>query len=315
MQTLIFPTFAVASGVFLFSLGIFPLLRHIGIRKGFVDNPLADSLKIHKKPIPYLGGFGVLSGLFLASGLLAGFFPWLGDAPVMTAVLILATLAWLFGFFDDIKWQKRSTHHLAVKIASQIFLSAVMSIGIGWPTLPSLAVIFAYAFAYLLLINASNMQDGLDGLLAGVTLISALGIGALALIWNQPLALAVTIALTASCSAFLFFNFNPASIFLGDNGSYTLGSLIAFSLYFLHAELTAYAVLGLALIVGMPLVNVFFVSVRRVRSGQSPLVGDRCHIYDILHRALGSVKKAVLSYYGMQFILVLLGFIVLMLNV
>jgi UDP-GlcNAc:undecaprenyl-phosphate GlcNAc-1-phosphate transferase len=149
-------------------------------------------------------------------------------------------------------------------------------------------------------INALNMEDGLDGLAAGMTLLSALGFVLLSIQMQQSFTLLVSSILGGIMVGFLLYNFNPASIFMGDNGSYFLGFVLAYlavSFTSLDRFLTFF---GPILIIGGPVLDVAYTILRRLKRGVSPFAGDRSHFYDQLMQKGLTVRQTVLICWAMQ---------------
>lgn len=294
---------------------VIPPLKRIAYFFRLTDDPHLDLLKIHTRPIPFVGGCAIELSLSVSIGLLmSGVIPNpLPAAPALgylVGTLSISILVLLFGFWDDLKWRIRTESALAKKIFSQI-LMAVCAAAIFLATdmepiigVDELAVGVISGFVLLVIVNASNIHDGLDGLLAGLTLVSALGFLLFFLIHDHLLGVALASILAGSLTGFLIFNVPPASIFLGDNGSYLIGGLLTILLFLSMNSASVLGILGPLLLVGMPLVNLAYVISRRILTRQSPISADRYHIYDRVHRATGSVKKTLIIHLAAQCLLV-----------
>ncbi|MDO8490207.1 MAG: MraY family glycosyltransferase [bacterium] len=277
-----------------------PLIRQYAIRLHLTDNPTGDALKIHKNPIPFVGGIGMLAGL--TSGLLIA-------NPQHTGPLVLVIcISLAFGLLDDLFLHHRSSTSLAAKILSQLFLGGICVFLLNRANLlPENIPTLAIGFAFLFVVNATNLNDGLDGLLSGIALISGIGfLFAFSHLGMRDGALlsAMLIGITAG---FLAFNLPPASIFMGDNGSYLLGALFSILGILLINTQGSSAILGTLCIIGMPILNACFVSVRRIAAGQSPLVGDRLHLYDMIGQRTGNLHATLFINYCIHGILVITG--------
>jgi len=141
--------------------------------------------------------------------------------------------------------------------------------------------------------NALNMQDGLDGLAGGITAISLIGFLILSILSSTTLPLILSLALLGGIIGFLVYNWNPASIFMGDNGSHFLGfSLAILAIMFSgHPIYNLKQFIGPMLIIGLPIIDASWAIIRRVSKGQSPMQGDRGHLYDRLRQKGLSTKK------------------------
>jgi UDP-N-acetylmuramyl pentapeptide phosphotransferase/UDP-N-acetylglucosamine-1-phosphate transferase len=263
----------VASGAFVASLAVTPMAAAFARRVGMLDHP--GPLKPHARAIPYLGGIGVAVGT--AIGAIA-FHPWL--------VLPLG-IALNLGIADDASPLPPSTR-LIGEVAVGIVLASVVATRFPGPL--SFALV---TLATVALINGANLLDGLDALCASVTLVAAIGFAVILHGDARYLAL----ALGGAVLGFLVFNLPPASVYLGDGGAYFLGAVLA-------ALLAASwgpggqpraGIAGIALVT-VPLLELAFAVLRRVRARRSPLTGDRDHPYDRLVRRGWSSQLAVTLY-------------------
>ena len=164
---------------------------------------------------------------------------------------------------------------------------------LGWLSLP------LTVFWFLLVLNALNLIDGLDGLASGITLFVAL---TLLIVWDSPSNLIVAMALAALAGAslgFLRYNFHPASIFLGDSGSYFLGyNLAALSILGSLKSEAAVAILIPIVALGVPVIDALWSPVRRFILGQRIFTPDRDHIHHRLLKLGYTHRRAVLLLYA-----------------
>lgn len=261
------------------------LLRHVAIARGWVDTPGSDPLKIHSRPIPLVGGPGIVLGSLVALLLAAGL---TGD-PLAALVSAPAVIVAVLGFYDDLVGLRQSVR-LVVEVAAVLILVIVGAKARVFE-LPVLAggALGLTAFAVLVLlyvvggINAVNMQDGLDGMAGGLTLISCAGFVLVAARLGDAFSVQVSAALAGSLCGFLVFNLPPASVFMGDCGSYFLGFAVASLALLLGAKSgTVMGFVGGILLVGVPVLDAAAAVGRRLLSGESPFSGDRRHFYDRL---------------------------------
>ena len=316
-------TFPVLLGL-IFLLGglvcaaVLPLIKRGARLFNFTDNPANDGLKIHNKPIPFLGGLAILvsiAAVALGSTVAEtfGVFGVLYASPTLWTVFLAGIVVWLFGLWDDLKWQVRSTPALLQKIVSQIVMATLASVLLmsadAGVILSTSTLVGSLIGAVLLitLINASNIIDGLDGLLAGLVALSSLGFFVIFLHEQNALGMIIAALTGGAALGFLLHNFPPASIFLGDNGSYLFGFLVSVQMFFALKILSPLLILSLLLVVGLPLVNCIYIIIRRTLKKQVPLLADRDHFYDALHRRVGSIKKTLFILYGIQAALVVCG--------
>jgi UDP-GlcNAc:undecaprenyl-phosphate GlcNAc-1-phosphate transferase len=290
-----------------------PLFKWMAGGLKLVDVAGADPLKIHSSPIPFVGGLGMVSGCLLALALIFRSQPQHSTAWIAALGLCAAVL----GLCDD-----RLTVRPAIRLMAEMAIGGAFAatglatglfsqlwvwvaergtIGYG---LIIVMVIFFVAGA----INAVNMQDGMDGLAGGVALISCLGFATVGFLLGHALAAALAVALAGALAAFLIYNFHPATVFMGDNGSYFLGFMLsAIALMLIFAAGNAMSFLGGALIIGAPVFDAAFAVVRRLSRGVSPFAGDRSHFYDYLAKRGLSTRKVAMVSYAMQICFVLIG--------
>ena len=303
--------------IFLFMMSLvasavsIPLFKKIGIKLDWYDDPGTDLLKIHKKPIPYIGGAGIILGFALVLSLAAVL--GIGEVIRIISVLSLAIVVFLFGFWDDVRWKKtgRPMMKLSFLLGIGLVCAVVLDIaGINFKFLtnPVLAVLLA-GFYIIGAMTSVNMQDGIDGLagsLAGITLI---GFVVLSLVFGNLFFASLAIGLLGGIVGFLVFNWNPAKVFMGDSGSHLLGFLLAvLAIGFTgNPFLSEGKFFGPVFMIGLPVFDAALAISRRLISGQSPFLGDRRHLYDILLLRGLSVKRTVFVCCIIQVVMVILG--------
>ncbi len=240
---------------FVAALALTPLARRASFALGILDRP--GPLKTHREPVAYLGGVAVFAALGAVLGV---------NHP---ALLIPLGLVAALGVADDVR-----TIPPVLRLLMQASIGIIA--GIVEPA-PGRFGLLGTAALVVVLVNAVNLIDGMDGLAATVVAISALGF---ALVGGGA-----TLPALAVCGAllgFLVFNRPPARIYLGDGGSYLLGTALALlAARALEGQGRA-AWIALPLFVGAPLADTAIAVVRRQRSGRSWLAGDRSHVYDQL---------------------------------
>jgi len=308
---------AVAACAFAVSLATIPVFKLLAVRYRFVDAADDDPLKIHKAPMPFVGGLGIALGCAVSLAVAAVAQP--GVLPAVGLVLVVGLGAVALGFFDDV-----SNIRPAVRLSVEVLVGAAVGAGglalaLFEPSVfarfgPAAAAAFVvFAVFYVVgAINAVNMQDGLDGLAGGVVLISCVGFVALGAARGNGLVVALGLALGGALAAFLVYNFHPASVFMGDNGSYFLGFLVAvMALAATSAHGTPAGLAGGVLMVGVPVFDAAFAIARRLRRGVSPFAGDRSHFYDYLAQRGLSTRAVALTSYAIQAALVAAGALLL----
>jgi UDP-GlcNAc:undecaprenyl-phosphate GlcNAc-1-phosphate transferase len=284
----------------LLSLVLTPLVRRLAIRLGNVDHP--GGRRVNKAPIPRGGGVAVAISFLLVA--LAGI--WLngqtGDVPVPRNI----EPAELVGLLA--RWQLLGQLALALIAV----LAGITVTFIANPFGPGNIVLtgpFAIGFSMLWIlgmINSINFIDGLDGLSSGIALIAAATLGLISLTTDirQPFIGILCFGLAGSLLGFLRWNFHPASIFIGTSGVMFVGYTLAV-LSILGTAKVAVALL----VLGVPIIDTFWIIVRRMRAGSSPFTPDRGHIH---HRLLDlglSHSQTVLVIYGLCILLAVLSLV------
>ncbi len=292
----------------LLSLVLTPLVRRVVLRYEIVDRP--DARRVNVVPVPRSGGVAVSAAFLLVATAFLLLNGALGFVPVPTtfkpsgaiALLLGGAAAAALGAADDLfdlraRWQ----------LAGQIVLAGgavALGIAISFINNPLGGAVlrfdgaFAAGFAMFWIIgmiNSINWIDGLDGLSTGVALIAAVTLGLISLSTqvDQPLIAVLCFALAGALLGFLRWNFHPASIFAGTSGVQFVG----YTLAVLSVLGTAKVAVAL-LVLGVPIIDTFWIIVRRVSQGRSPFTPDRSHIH---HRLLDlglSHRQTVLAIYG-----------------
>jgi len=286
---------------FALSLILTPIFRDIFRSYGMVDQP-DGGRKIHKYPIPRVGGMAIACsyvGCFLIV-------PWLsrnpfeGELSLVWNVLPAIGVIFAVGVIDDLwglkPWQKLFGQLAASGLAYFGGVRIVDVVGIHSASWWSLPVTILWL---LTCTNAFNLVDGMDGLAAGVGLFATLTIFLAAVLHgNTPLAMA-TFPLAGCLLGFLCYNFNPATIFLGDSGSLLIGFLLGcFGVVWTQKSATFLGMTAPIMALSLPLVDVGLAIVRRALKRQPIFSADRGHIHHrLLDRGL-TPKRAVLLLYG-----------------
>ncbi len=297
-------TFLVAA---LVSFFMTPPVKKFAYIIGAVDVP-KDNRRMHKKPIPRLGGLAIFAG-FLAALLMFGEID-----RTMVGILIGALILITLGILDDIFALKASVK-LIVQIVAALF--PVLYGGLEIVTLSNFNMFSALPYTYVGILgipitviwivgltNAVNFIDGLDGLAAGVSSIAALSLLIIVCILGDPVVAVVMAALSGAILGFLPYNFNPAKIFMGDTGSTFLGYILA--TMSIQGLFKFYAVVSFAvpfIILGLPLFDMVCAVGRRVLSGKSPGTADREHVHHKLIDMGFNQKQAVAILYSLSGIL------------
>jgi len=293
------------------------LCKKVAIKFGIVDKP--DNLvKIHKEPIAYLGGLGILIGLTIGALIGIGclrneeFF-----SPALRWLLgILAggVIACFVGLTDDI-FNMRPRHKFLGQICAAIVLLLVgitpnlheVADPLGLPLPESLDTILSIVIVVFFVLGATNslnLLDGLDGLCAGVTAVITVAMLFLSIhlaTWGysktgDPVRIIICLGLVGGVSGFLPFNKYPAKIFMGDAGSMLLGFMVAV-LMLLFAERVPRWWLASIVVFGLPILDTAVALVRRLLNHRPLFVSDRGHIYDqMIDRGIPLKKTVAICY-------------------
>jgi UDP-GlcNAc:undecaprenyl-phosphate/decaprenyl-phosphate GlcNAc-1-phosphate transferase len=293
-----------------FLLGVFATyrVREFANQRALVDRPDAGR-RMHDRPVPRVGGIGivvsVVSVLVLVSLLHA---PQLRDAAdQLWPLLVLLTGGVAFfgiGLYDDVRGlTAKEKLALEVLVACAVFAAGVRIGGVG---IPGSEVSFSFALSLGLTVlwlvgvaNAFNLVDGSDGVAAGAALFAAGVIAVVSLMAGNTLGATVAIALAGATLGFLFFNFPPASIFMGDSGSLFAGFMLAgLAVVTTQKAPTALAVAIPVVSLGLPIVDTTLTIIRRFLRGQPLFTADRGHIHHRLRDLGHSPRQVALLLYA-----------------
>ena len=292
--------FVIAEGV---ALLITPGVILLAAKTGAMDAP--DARKVHKKPIPRIGGIGIYAPFMVAMLSVLSFDDVTAEVKTeIIGLMVGGSLIVLVGVIDDYK-----NLPAKVKLVGQIIAAAVLVIAfdvrIDFITDPFGDYIYTEWLAVPLTIfwivgltNTVNLIDGLDGLAAGVATIAAVTIMMVALQQSIMLVAVLTAALAGAAFGFLYYNFNPARIFMGDSGSMFLGFMLAgISVIGAVKSAATIALIVPILALGLPILDTTFAIVRRYRGGVPIFKPDKGHLH---HRLLDlgfTQRQAVLLMY------------------
>ncbi|MBU0672299.1 MAG: undecaprenyl/decaprenyl-phosphate alpha-N-acetylglucosaminyl 1-phosphate transferase [Candidatus Margulisbacteria bacterium] len=287
-----------------------PVVKILASKINAVDIP--NDRKVHLLPIPRLGGVAIYAGFMAAVGtafILSRIYGSALDYRMGAGIVLAGTILMLVGMRDDIKSLRPTTKLVWQILAALIVIS--FGVEISFLTNPFNGIlsigILAIPLTLLWVVgitNAMNLIDGLDGLATGVTVISSLTLFFVALRTHQIGAAILMIALFGAALAFLRYNFNPASIFLGDSGSMFLGFILAASSIIGVLKTTLVVALIIpVLILGVPIFDTLFAIGRRLGTGKHPFEADNKHIHHMLLRAGFNKREAVLAIYIACFLL------------
>ncbi|HEY1171519.1 MAG TPA: MraY family glycosyltransferase [Verrucomicrobiae bacterium] len=283
-----------------------PLARKLAFKWGAIDKP--DPRKVHKEPMPRLGGLAVFGG-FCA--------PWLAFylldnrvtvtfqnyEKLFLALMIAASLMLLLGVADDVKGlNAKQKFSFQTMTALALYFGGYQitllsnpfggSIALGWLALP-VSVLWIVGVT-----NAINLLDGIDGLATGVTVCIALSLAVINIMNDNIMVALLTLCLAGSCLGFLPHNFSPAKIFLGDSGSLFIGLVLSgIGIISLFKVTTAAIVIVPVMLFGIPLFDTTAVFFGRLMRGDPLFKADKTHLHHrLLHMGMDHRQASLLLY-------------------
>ncbi len=267
-------------------LAIPPIITLIN-RYKLYDVP--NARKLHSSPIPTMGGIAIVAGML--TGLVLWFPFHFGVSEIAFFFSIIALLA--LGIMDDLRdLPARYKFMIQFGVASLVAVSGIRITSFdGLFGIGQLPLVSQYTLTVLAIVgitNAFNLIDGIDGLAGGLAFMSLITLGLFLTISGDVTTALIAFALAGGILAFLYFNFNPAKIFMGDTGSLVIGFVIAV----LAIRLLQVNVHGPAVVTGMPMIIIgtvlipVFDTLRvfavRIYHGRSPFAADKIHIHHLL---------------------------------
>jgi UDP-GlcNAc:undecaprenyl-phosphate GlcNAc-1-phosphate transferase len=300
-----------------------PLMIRLAFNNGWLDHP--SDRKLHSGPVPYTGGIAVFASAILGVCLVA---PWseavrsvaFGSGSLVALGLGVALIVAL-GAYDDLR-----EIPAFLKLAGQVaiaaltwflgFRSGVLDLPFGWVLGGEAVISFAMTVAWIVLVtNAFNLIDGLDGLAAGIGIVAALTLVILGQSYNSAVAVIASLALAGALAAFLRYNLPPARVFLGDAGAMGVGYTTAVvSLASYQRSPTAVVLVIPFVVLGLPLVDTLLAILRRTTNhvrerrhfglrpralARAVMSADRSHIHHILLRSGWSIRRVLFALYGL----------------
>lgn len=285
-----------------------PVVKTFAYKVGAIDVP-KDERRMHKVPIPRLGGLAIFIG-FMVSILL---FVDIRGNQQMQSILLGAVVIVVLGVVDDIMALPALLKFVVQIVAALIPATHgvrilafsnpnIFSDNLYW-VLGSLSIPVTVLWI-VAITNSVNLIDGLDGLANGVSAISATTMLVIAMMASEAQVAVVMAALVGASVGFMPYNLNPAKMFMGDTGATFLGYILA--TMSIQGLFKYYAVISFVvpfLILGLPIFDTAFAFIRRIAHGQSPMHADRSHIHHRLIDMGLNQKQAVATLYVISAIL------------
>ena len=299
MSNILLENLKIILVVFLVVVILMPVVIKIANHVNALDMP--NERKVHKEPMPRLGGLAIFFGF------LVGYMLFCTPTTQMNSILIGSFILILVGIFDDIKPLSPK-----IKFSGQL-LSAIILVFYGNVIMQELSAFGLYINFGILakpitvlfvvaVINCMNLIDGLDGLASGIADIFFMTITVIATLMGSygGLDSALTLIMIGATSGFLLYNFHPAKIFMGDSGSMFLGYMISVIslLGFKNVTLTSFFIP--IVILAIPILDTLFAIIRRLLKGQSFAKADKEHFHHQILKMAGNQTKTVLIIYLIQ---------------
>ena len=276
-----------------------PFVRKFAISKGAVDDPKRDDRRVHTEPLPRWGGLAIYAGLTAAVLVVMPFAIPRHPYPLwLCGLLGIGLLLVLVGALDDL-------YQYAAKIQLFLLLIAgvavqnlhgsdlqvqIKSFGVPFAASPQWITLGIWAIpitaVYIFVITKTmDTIDGIDGLAAGIATIAAATLTIIAVYKGQPQVALVSAAVGGAALGFLKHNYNPAKIIMGTGGAYVLGfTLACLSIVGAFKTAATVALVIPVLVFGVPILDAFFVIVRRILSRVPITQGDKRHLHHTLLR-------------------------------
>jgi UDP-GlcNAc:undecaprenyl-phosphate GlcNAc-1-phosphate transferase len=292
------------AGALVLAIGVTPVARWLAPRIGVMDQPAAR--KIHLRPVPRMGGVAIFLAVILAALVLGE----RRNFDQFGSILIGATGVSFMGLVDD-RWGLRPLVKMLGQVLAALLLYA-NGIYVGvfrHPILDLVVTVFWVGY----ITNAINFLDNMDGLAGGIAAIASLFFALMCSFSRQYLVGALSIAVLGACLGFLFYNLNPASIFMGDSGALFLGfTLAAIGIKLRFPDNVDFVTWMVpVLVMGLPIFDTALVIISRLRRRLNPATTPgKDHISHRLVAAGMTNREAVLTLYVISFLLGLLAIFV-----
>jgi UDP-GlcNAc:undecaprenyl-phosphate GlcNAc-1-phosphate transferase len=310
--------YVLCAGTFVLALAatalITPLVLRMAIKLGHFDRPVSER-HVHTEPTPRIGGVAIYLGFMLAlfvtlnvallNNTVIKHYLDTPDLARVIGLLFGGTLMMGVGLWDDVMGMRPRN-----KFIAQFAVAAIAVLFYGFTIyhlrLPHFGLVelgwFGIPFSlfwYLGMVNAINFLDGLDGLVAGYTVIAAVALTVISLLKGQYLVAITTCAIAGSAAGFLPYNYNPARIFMGDGGSLFIGFVLAtVGVMGTEKEAVAISLVVPLLILALPILDTAKVIARRLHKGAPLSLADREHVHHQLLDLGLTQRQAVLLIYA-----------------
>ncbi|NLK43737.1 MAG: undecaprenyl/decaprenyl-phosphate alpha-N-acetylglucosaminyl 1-phosphate transferase [Tissierellia bacterium] len=286
----------------IFSFTLTPLVRKLAIKIGAVDIP-KDNRRVHKEPMPHMGGLAIFFAVIIVTLI---FLPLSRE---IISIILGGTIIVMGGILDDLRDLNPKAKFMfqiaaglviiiggvKVDFVTNPFSRDIALLDLRWLSIP------ITLFWIVGITNTLNFIDGLDGLSAGVAMISSLTLMIVAARFGYSNIIVLSAAMAGACLGFLPYNFNPAKIFMGDTGALFLGFMLAaVTIEGVMKSVATIAIVAPILILSVPIFDTTFAICRRLLNGQSIVAADKGHLHHRLLNRGFSQRKSVLILYSIS---------------
>lgn len=289
---------------------LIPIVMKIGAKLGIVAH--INKRTVHKVEVPRIGGYAI----YISS--LIGMVIFLKTDPQINAILIASFLVFFVGLFDDVHDLSPKTKLIVELIAAlivilygDIYLKGFDFLPANWPPILPGAITVLWIVG---ITNAINLIDGLDGLSSGISIIVLFTISITSLTSGRTDIASLSLVLAGAIMGFLFYNFHPAKIFLGDCGALYIGFMISvISLLGFGYNVSTFFTLGAPIVVLMvPIMDTLIAIIRRKVHHKKFSEADKAHLHhNLMFKLKLGHRKSVIVLYGVTFLFSLTSYIYL----
>ncbi|KPL24119.1 MAG: glycosyl transferase [Anaerolineae bacterium SM23_84] len=285
------PYMLILASALIIVVGSMPLVKWAAVRWGFMDEPSAR--KVHARPTPRLGGAAIYLGCIAALLVFSDRF----YVSQLVSILVGATLVSFLGVWDDRQGLRPLLKLIGQGLAAGILIVSGIEVGFLHNAVLNLAATLLWVVG---ITNALNLLDNMDGLSGGVATVACIFFFLLAVMSGQYLVGSLAAALLGACLGFLYYNLNPASIFMGDTGSLFIGFVLAaLGIKLRFPDNVDFVTWMIPLVVlGLPIFDTALVVISRLRRGRNPLTTPgKDHVSHRLVAMGATQREAVLLLY------------------
>ncbi len=287
-----------------------PAIRTYALQRKLGDKP--NGRKIHSSMIPHLGGIGVVVGVWVSLLAVSAIFGGMRDGVlgILLKTFVPVGMIVILGLADDTRNLKAHQKLSIQTLASIIIAVSGFHLLVGIPFFDGhlLFVVMLTAFYLVGTSSSVNLIDGLDGLAAGVSFISAVALGIAAALLHAPALVCVSLALSGACLGFLLYNFPPGKIFMGDTGSLFLGimlGVLACSITMIKPAISTF--FGVCFVLAIPMLDSWLAIARRLALRRPVFEADHMHMHHVLTSFGLTARQTLAILYPMQAVMAGLG--------